>query len=146
MAPIINHHDHQASSSFTFGKDLIKHNLVVFRSGEGALQVIATLNLEMYFKCFLSNSVFHEHYLWFSDPAAPCWRNTWGEAQPGTRKIYFVDEKPQYWTQHRSTVNILELCSFWQWKSTKSINNMYPGDLLSTPRWCQWSVQSDQGK
>ena len=29
----------QASSSFTFGKDLIKHNLVVFRSGEGALQV-----------------------------------------------------------------------------------------------------------
>ena len=29
----------QATSSFTFGKDLIKHNLVVFRNGEGALQV-----------------------------------------------------------------------------------------------------------
>ena len=30
----------QATSSFTFGKDLIKHNLVVFRNGESALQVI----------------------------------------------------------------------------------------------------------
>ena len=29
----------QTSSSFTFGKDLIEHNLVVFRNGEGALQV-----------------------------------------------------------------------------------------------------------
>ena len=30
----------QTSSSFTFGKDLIEHNLVVFRNGEGALQVL----------------------------------------------------------------------------------------------------------
>ena len=30
----------QTTSSFTFGKDLIKHNLVVFRNGEGALQVL----------------------------------------------------------------------------------------------------------
>lgn len=29
----------QTSSSFNFGKDLIEHNLVVFRNGEGALQV-----------------------------------------------------------------------------------------------------------
>ena len=33
----------QTSSSFTFGKDLIEHNLVVFRNGEGALQVLAPL-------------------------------------------------------------------------------------------------------
>ena len=32
----------QATSSFTFGKDLIKHNLVVFRNGESALQVFLT--------------------------------------------------------------------------------------------------------
>ena len=31
----------QTTSSFTFGKDLIKHNLVVFRNGEGALQVFS---------------------------------------------------------------------------------------------------------
>ena len=30
----------QTSSSFTFGKDLIEHNLVVFRNGEGALQAL----------------------------------------------------------------------------------------------------------
>ena len=33
----------QATSTFTFGRDLIKHNLVVFRGGEGALQVHTTL-------------------------------------------------------------------------------------------------------
>lgn len=32
-----------ASSSFTFAKDLIRHNLVVFRGGEGALQVLPSL-------------------------------------------------------------------------------------------------------
>ena len=41
---IASTHQLQASSSFTFGKDLIKHNLVVFRSGEGALQVSKLLN------------------------------------------------------------------------------------------------------
>ena len=50
-------HD-QTSSSFSFGKDLIDHNLVVFRNGEGALQVLpnlvdvipeARLNLVIYF-------------------------------------------------------------------------------------------------
>merc|ERR1719320_1518667 len=48
----------QATSSFTFGKDLIKHNLVVFRNGEGALQILpplvdvipeARLNLVIYY-------------------------------------------------------------------------------------------------
>ncbi|NWS71789.1 IFT56 protein, partial [Crotophaga sulcirostris] len=47
-----------ASSSFQFGKELIKHNLVVFRGGEGALQVLpplvdvipeARLNLVIYY-------------------------------------------------------------------------------------------------
>ncbi len=48
----------QTTSSFAFGKDLIEHNLVVFRNGEGALQVLpalvdvipeARLNLVIYF-------------------------------------------------------------------------------------------------
>lgn len=47
-----------ASPSFTFARDLIKHNLVVFRGGEGALQVLpplvdvipeARLNLVIYY-------------------------------------------------------------------------------------------------
>ncbi|XP_038065557.1 intraflagellar transport protein 56-like isoform X2 [Patiria miniata] len=47
-----------ASPSFTFAQDLIKHNLVVFRGGEGALQVLpplidvipeARLNLVIYY-------------------------------------------------------------------------------------------------
>ena len=33
----------QASSSFSFGQDLIQHNLVVFRNGEGALQTLPPL-------------------------------------------------------------------------------------------------------
>jgi hypothetical protein len=33
----------QSSSSFSFGHDLIRHNLVVFRAGEGALQVLPSL-------------------------------------------------------------------------------------------------------
>ena len=33
----------QASSSFSFGQDLIQHNLVVFRNGEGALQTLPNL-------------------------------------------------------------------------------------------------------
>ena len=32
-----------ASSSFSFGQDLIQHNLVVFRNGEGALQTLPPL-------------------------------------------------------------------------------------------------------
>ena len=32
-----------ASSNFTFAKELIRHNLVVFRGGEGALQVFPSL-------------------------------------------------------------------------------------------------------
>ncbi|CAD5118878.1 DgyrCDS7551 [Dimorphilus gyrociliatus] len=47
-----------ASPSFTFARDLVKHNLVVFRSGEGALQILpplidvlpeARLNLVIYY-------------------------------------------------------------------------------------------------
>ena len=47
-----------ASASFTYAQDLIKHNLVVFRSGEGALQILpplidvlpeARLNLVIYY-------------------------------------------------------------------------------------------------
>ena len=46
-----------SSPNFTFGEDLIKHNMVVFKSGEGALQVLpglvdvipeARLNLVIY--------------------------------------------------------------------------------------------------
>ena len=37
----------QTSSSFTFGKDLIEHNLVVFRNGEGALQVLWLLKAKL---------------------------------------------------------------------------------------------------
>ncbi|XP_015509305.1 intraflagellar transport protein 56 isoform X1 [Neodiprion lecontei] len=33
----------QTSSSFSFGHDLIRHNIVVFRGGEGALQVLPSL-------------------------------------------------------------------------------------------------------
>lgn len=33
----------QSSSSFSFGHDLIRHNLVVFRGGEGSLQVLPSL-------------------------------------------------------------------------------------------------------
>ena len=33
----------QTTGSFTFGKDLIQHNLVVFRNGEGALQTLPPL-------------------------------------------------------------------------------------------------------
>ncbi|XP_049941034.1 intraflagellar transport protein 56 [Schistocerca serialis cubense] len=48
----------QSSSTFSFGHDLIRHNLVVFRGGEGALQVLpplvdvipeARLNLVIYY-------------------------------------------------------------------------------------------------
>lgn len=31
------------SPSFTYAKDLIRHNLVVFRNGDGALQVLPSL-------------------------------------------------------------------------------------------------------
>ncbi len=46
-----------ASTSLTFAKDLLRHNLVIFRGGEGALQVLpqllgvipeARLNLAIY--------------------------------------------------------------------------------------------------
>ena len=48
----------QTSAGFTFGQDLIRHNLVVFRGGEGALSVLpdlvdvipeARLNLVIYY-------------------------------------------------------------------------------------------------
>lgn len=32
-----------ASSSFNYAKDIIRHNLVVFRNGEAALQVLPSL-------------------------------------------------------------------------------------------------------
>ncbi|XP_014674786.1 PREDICTED: intraflagellar transport protein 56-like [Priapulus caudatus] len=50
--------DVSSSSSFSFGRDLIRHNLVVFRGGEGSLQVLpplidiipeARLNLVIYY-------------------------------------------------------------------------------------------------
>lgn len=50
--------DHSTNHQASFGKDLIEHNLVVFRNGEGALQVLpplvdvipeARLNLVIYF-------------------------------------------------------------------------------------------------
>ncbi|THD27062.1 Tetratricopeptide repeat protein 26 [Fasciola hepatica] len=57
-----------ASASFTYARDLIKHNLVVFRNGEGALQVLpplldvlpeARLNLIIY---HLKNDEIQEAY------------------------------------------------------------------------------------
>ena len=33
----------QLSSNFVFGQDIIRHNLVIFRNGEGALQVFPSL-------------------------------------------------------------------------------------------------------
>ncbi len=58
-----------SSPSFTYAKDLIRHNLVVFRSGEGALQVLpplvdvlpeARLNLVIY---HLKNGIFIKEQL-----------------------------------------------------------------------------------
>uniref|UniRef100_A0A8U7N2R7 Intraflagellar transport protein 56 n=1 Tax=Corvus moneduloides TaxID=1196302 RepID=A0A8U7N2R7_CORMO len=68
-----------ASSSFEFGKELIKHNLVVFRGGEGALQVLpplvdvipeARLNLVIY---YLQQDDVQEAYNLIKDlePTAP---------------------------------------------------------------------------
>ncbi|XP_067129571.1 intraflagellar transport protein 56 [Centruroides vittatus] len=68
-----------ASPSFNFAKDLIKHNLVVFRGGEGALQVLphlvdvipeARLNLVIY---YLRQDDVHEAYNLIKDlePAVP---------------------------------------------------------------------------
>ena len=48
----------QTSSSFTFGKDLIEHNLVVFRNGEGALQVLCLLNAEYRLYMLIAESSF----------------------------------------------------------------------------------------
>lgn len=68
-----------ASQSFSFAQDLIKHNLVVFRSGEGALQVLpplidvipeARLNLVIY---HLKNDDVNEAYNLIKDvePTTP---------------------------------------------------------------------------
>ncbi|XP_067998713.1 intraflagellar transport protein 56 [Melanerpes formicivorus] len=68
-----------ASSSLEFGKELIKHNLVVFRGGEGALQVLpplvdvipeARLNLVIY---YLQQGDVQEAYNLIKDlePTAP---------------------------------------------------------------------------
>ncbi|OWK59337.1 Intraflagellar transport protein 56 [Lonchura striata] len=68
-----------SSSSFEFGKELIKHNLVVFRGGEGALQVLpplvdvipeARLNLVIY---YLQQDDVQEAYNLIKDlePTAP---------------------------------------------------------------------------
>eukprot|EP00117_Sycon_ciliatum_P049754 scpid28345/ scgid35228/ Tetratricopeptide repeat protein 26 len=60
--------DEQASSSFKYAQDLVKHNLVVFRGGEGALQVLpplidiipeARLNLVIY---HLKNDNYQQAY------------------------------------------------------------------------------------
>ncbi|PNF26920.1 Intraflagellar transport protein 56 [Cryptotermes secundus] len=69
----------QSSSSFSFGHDLIRHNLVVFRGGEGALQVLpslvdvipeARLNLVIY---YLKQEDVREAYQLIKDlePAVP---------------------------------------------------------------------------
>lgn len=68
-----------ASPSFEYAQDLIKHNLVVFRSGEGALQVLpplidvlpeARLNLVIYF--LRENELQEAHELLQDlDPATP---------------------------------------------------------------------------
>ncbi|KAJ9599313.1 hypothetical protein L9F63_010207, partial [Diploptera punctata] len=69
----------QSSSSFNFGHDLIRHNLVVFRGGEGALQVLpplvdvipeARLNLVIY---YLRQDDVREAYQLIKDlePAVP---------------------------------------------------------------------------
>ncbi|XP_069684977.1 intraflagellar transport protein 56 [Periplaneta americana] len=69
----------QSSSSFSFGHDLIRHNLVVFRGGEGALQVLpplvdvipeARLNLVIY---YLKQDDVQEAYQLIKDlePAVP---------------------------------------------------------------------------
>ncbi|KAJ1527866.1 hypothetical protein ONE63_007804 [Megalurothrips usitatus] len=69
----------QSSSSFIFGNDLIRHNMVVFRSGESALQVLpplvdvipeARLNLVIY---YLKQDEIREAYQLIKDlePAVP---------------------------------------------------------------------------
>ncbi|XP_034248854.1 intraflagellar transport protein 56 [Thrips palmi] len=69
----------QSSSSFIFGNDLIRHNMVVFRSGESALQVLpplvdvipeARLNLVIY---YLKQDEVREAYQLIKDlePAVP---------------------------------------------------------------------------
>ncbi|KAK7871507.1 hypothetical protein R5R35_010223 [Gryllus longicercus] len=69
----------QSSSSFSFGHDLIRHNLVVFRAGEGALQVLpplvdvipeARLNLVIF---YLKQDDIREAYQLIKDlePAVP---------------------------------------------------------------------------
>ena len=60
----------QTTSSFTFGKDLIKHNLVVFRNGEGALQV------------FLQ-PITTRTYCSFLDPASTSGCHLRGQTEPG---------------------------------------------------------------
>lgn len=35
--------DATSSSSFSFGKDILRHNLTIFRGGEGALQTLPSL-------------------------------------------------------------------------------------------------------
>ena len=69
----------QSSSSFIFGNDLIRHNMVVFRSGESALQVLpslvdvipeARLNLVIY---YLKQNEVRDAYQLIKDlePAVP---------------------------------------------------------------------------
>ncbi|TGZ64529.1 hypothetical protein CRM22_006325 [Opisthorchis felineus] len=68
-----------ASPSFTYARDLIRHNLVVFRNGEGALQILpplldvlpeARLNLVIY---HLKNEEIHEAFELIKDmePSTP---------------------------------------------------------------------------
>ncbi|XP_063240938.1 intraflagellar transport protein 56 isoform X2 [Bacillus rossius redtenbacheri] len=69
----------QSSSSFSFGRDLVRHNQVVFRGGEAALQVLpalvdvvpeARLNLVIY---YLRQDDIHEAYALIKDlePVVP---------------------------------------------------------------------------
>lgn len=75
MKSLIDHN----SQNFTFGHDLIKHNIVVFRGGEGALQTLpplldvipeARLNLVIY---YLKQDEIQEAYelIKILDPAVP---------------------------------------------------------------------------
>ena len=80
----------------SFGKDLIQHNLVVFRNGEGALQVLpplvdvipeARLNLVIY---FLRQDDVNEAYSLIKDlePTVPQEYILKGRVNTNLRKIY----------------------------------------------------------
>ena len=119
---IASTHQLQASSSFTFGKDLIKHNLVVFRSGEGALQVSKLLNPFIWGKRTAQNR--RGCLLQILPPLV--------DVIPEARLNLVGNplKKPHFVTKNDATNNG---CS-------------PAGDLLSAARRCERGVHFDQGK